>query len=551
VAAEDDAVAEQNFIVEAAVVLAAAIVGVLLAERLKLGSVLGYLVAGLIIGPAGFGFVTDIEATHTLAELGVVFLLFMVGLELPLERIRVMPAAIFWLGSGQILLTGAAVAAVIVAFGGTASAAVVVGGALALSSTAIVLRLLSDRHELNSRFGRAAFGILIMQDLVVGPLIVGVLALGQGPDSVAAALGLAFVKAIVAMALILGVGRLALRPIFAPVAAARRPEIFAALTLLVVLAAGIATQAAGLSMAFGALLAGMLVAESPYRHQVAVEIQPFRGLLLGLFFMTVGMSLDVAVLQQHIATILLLTLTLVVGKALILAGIARLAMLPTGQALRLGLLLSQGGEFAFVLLGVGFGERILSLGDRQQLVVVVILSMMLTPLLAEAGRLLAPRIERQTYGRSEAAPAMAGLKDHVIIAGYGRVGRAVAQRLTAAGITWAALDLDPHRVTQARRQGLQVHFGDADRPEILEAFAVEQARAVVVAVDNPKVALQLTALLHYVLPQIPILARAYDEAHAAELERAGAAHVIPEPAPIGAKIADLILRGPDVDEHAE
>ncbi|HZF35062.1 MAG TPA: cation:proton antiporter [Candidatus Angelobacter sp.] len=538
--------AEHNFIIEAAIVLAAAIVGVVLAERLKLGSVLGYLVAGLVIGPAGFAFITDVEATRTLAELGVVFLLFMVGLELPLERIRVMPPVIFLLGGGQILLTGALIAGIVVAFGGRASAAVVVGGALALSSTAIVLRLLSDRHELNSRFGRAAFGILIMQDLVVGPLIVGVLALGQGPNSVATALGLAFVKAILAMALILGVGRLALRPIFAPVAAARRPEIFAALTLLVVLAAGIATQAAGLSMAFGALLAGMLVAESPYRHQVAVEIQPFRGLLLGLFFISVGMSLDTAVLRQQIATVLPLTLALIVGKSIIIAGLARLVMLPTGQALRLGLLLSQGGEFAFVLLGVGFGERILSLDDRQQLVVIVILSMMLTPLLAEAGRFLAPRIERRTYGRSEAAaPEIAGLKDHVIIAGYGRVGRAVAQRLTAAGITWVALDLDPHRVTQARRQGLQVHFGDADRPEILEAFAVEQARAVVVAVDNPKVALQLTALLHYVLPAVPILARAYDEAHAAELERAGAAHVIPEPAPIGAKIASLILESRD------
>jgi CPA2 family monovalent cation:H+ antiporter-2 len=231
----------------------------------------------------------------------------------------------------------------------------------------------------HSRFGRAAFGTVIMQDLVVGPLIVGVLALGQGPNSVAAALGFAFVKAILAMTLILGVGRLALRPIFAPVAAARRPEIFAALTLLVVLAAGIATEAAGLSMAFGALLAGMLVAESPYRHQVAVEIQPFRGLLLGLFFVSVGMSLDTAVLRQQIATVVPLTLALILGKCAIIAGLARLAMLPTGQALRLGLLLSQGGEFAFVLLGVGFGERILSLDDRQQLVVIVILSMMLTP----------------------------------------------------------------------------------------------------------------------------------------------------------------------------
>ena len=537
---------EQNFIAEAAIVLGAAIVGVLLAERLKLGPVVGYLVAGLAVGPAGFAFVTDLEATRTLAELGVVFLLFMVGLELPLERIRVMPPVILWLGGSQILLTGAAVAGLIVAFGGGAGAAIVVGGALALSSTAIVLRLLSDRHELNSRFGRAAFGILIMQDLVVGPLIVGVLALGQGPNSVAAALGLALVKAILAMALILGVGRLALRPIFAPVAAARRPEVFAALTLLVVLAAGIATQAAGLSMAFGALLAGMLVAESPYRHQVAVEVQPFRGLLLGLFFMTVGMSLDVTVLRQQMATVLPLTLALIFGKAAIITGLARLTMLPTGQALRLGMLLSQGGEFAFVLLGVGFGEQILGQGDRQQLVVIVILSMMVTPLLAEGGRFLAPRIERRTYGRTDtAAPETAGLKDHVIIAGYGRVGRAVAQRLTAAGVTWVALDLDPHRVTHARRQGLRVHFGDADRPEILEAFAVEQARAVVIAVDNPKVALQLTALLHYVLPTIPILARAYDETHATELERAGAAHVIPEPAPIGAKIAELILTQPD------
>ncbi|HUL07863.1 MAG TPA: cation:proton antiporter [Candidatus Acidoferrum sp.] len=536
---------EQNFIVDAAIVLAAAIGGVLLTERLKLGPVLGYLVAGLVIGPAGFALVSNVAATQTLAELGVVFLLFTVGLELPLERIRVMPPAILLLGGGQILLTGAAVAVVIIGFGGSVGAAILVGGALSLSSTAIVLRLLSDRRELNSRFGRAAFGILILQDLVVGPLIVGVLALEKGPDSVAAALGFALLKAVLAMALILGVGRLALRPVFAPVAAARRPEIFAALTLLVVLAAGIATQAAGLSMAFGALLAGMLVAESPYRHQVAVEIQPFRGLLLGLFFMAVGMSLDTTVLRAQIATVLPLTLALIVGKSAITAALAWLIMLPTGQALRLGLLLSQGGEFAFVLLGVGFGARILSLDDRQQLVVVVILSMMLTPLLAEAGRLLAPRIERRTYGRAEAAqPETAGLQDHVIIAGYGRVGRAVAQRLTAAGIGWVALDLDPHRAAQARRQGLPVHFGDADRPEILEAFAVERARALVVAVDNPKVALQLTALLHYVLPGLPILARAYDEAHAAELERAGAVHVIPEPAPIGATIAQLILSLP-------
>jgi len=533
---------EPNVLVEAVVVLAAAVIGVLLAERLRLGAILGYLAAGLVIGPAGFSLVHDSGGTHLLAELGIVFLLFTVGLELPLERLRVVPAAVFGLGAGQILLTAAVIAAVAVALGHAIGPAIVVGGALALSSTAIVIRLLADRHELNSRFGRAAFGTLVMQDLAVGPLIVAVLALGQGPSSVAAALALAVVKAVVAMVLILGAGRFALRPVFAFVAATRRPEIFAALTLLVILCAGFSTQAAGLSMAFGALLAGMLLADTPYRHQVAVEIQPLRGLLLGLFFMTVGMSLDVDVLKAQLAIVLPLTVGLMAGKAALLFFLARLLLLPTGQALRLGLLLSQGGEFAFVLLGIDVEAGILTSGEQQQLVVAVALSMILTPLVAELGRRLAPRVERRVRSVGAAAPAeLAGISDHVIIAGYGRVGRAVAQRLAAAGVAWVALDMDPHRVAQARRQHLKVYFGDADRPEILEAFAVERARAVVVAVDNPKVALQLTALLHYVLPQIPILARAYDEPHAAELTRAGAAHVIPEPAPIGRTIADLIL----------
>ncbi len=533
---------EPNVLVEAVVVLAAAVVGVLLAERLRLGAIVGYLAAGLVIGPAGLRLVHDSGVTHVLAELGIVFLLFMVGLELPLERLRVMPPAIFGLGAAQVLLTAAVVASLALALGRGLGAGLVIGGALSLSSTAIVVRLLADRRELNSRFGRAAFGVLVIQDLAVGPLIVAVLALGEGPSSLAAALALAVLKAIAAMLLILGAGRFLLRPVFAFVAAVRLPEVFAGLTILVILAAGFATERAGLSMAFGALLAGMLLADSPYRHQVAVEIQPFRGLLLGLFFMTVGMSLDVDVLGAKLATILPLTAALILGKAALLTALARLLLLPAGQALRLGLLLSQGGEFAFVLLGVGGDAGILRGGAEQQLVVAVVLSMMLTPLLAEAGRRLAPHVERRTVAAEDAVPAgAADLHDHVIIAGYGRVGRAVAQRLTAAGLDWVALDMDPHRVAQARRQHLKVYFGDADRPEILEAFAVDHARAVVVAVDNPKVALQLTALLHYVLPEIPILARAYDDAHAAELTRAGAAHVIPEPAPIGGTIADLIL----------
>ncbi len=533
---------ESKFLIDAIVILAAAVLGVALSQRLKLGPVLGYLAAGLAIGPTGLGLVSDTGATHALAELGVVFLLFTVGLELPLERIRVMPKAIFWLGAAQVLVTGAAIGGVVLVAGGNLGRAVVIGGALALSSTAIVLRILADRSELNSRFGRAAFGVLLIQDLAVGPLIVIVLALKEAPDAIALALGLAVLKAIAAMVVILGIGRLALRPLFNVVAATRSQEVFIAFTLLVALCAGVATSLAGLSMAFGALLAGMLLADTLYRHQVAVDIEPFRGLLLGLFFMTVGMALDVGLLERNAVTIALLVLCLIAGKAAIAAGLAWLLMLPPAQALRLGLLLSQGGEFAFVLLSVGRSERFLTLADQQQIVVVVIVSMMLTPLLAELGRRLVPRVERRIHRTADTVPAdPLGLMDHVILAGFGRVGRAVAQRLTDAGVDWVALDADPYRIAQARRQGHKAYFGDASRPEILDALGLAEARAVVVAIDNPRAALQLVALLHYVLPEVRVLARAYDEEHAAELRRAGAAAVVPEPAPIGAIIAAMIL----------
>lgn len=537
--------AEHSFIVETVIVLCAAVLGVLLAERLRLGTVLGYLVAGLAIGPAGFALVANVAVTRTLAELGVVFLLFMVGLELPLERLRVMPTAILWLGALQILLTAALIAGPIIALGGSIDAAMVVGGALALSSTAIVLRLLADSGELSTRFGRITFGVLILQDLAVGPFIVAVFALASGPSSTAAALGLAVAKAAAAMTAIMGIGRFAMRPLFRLVAGLRSSEVFAALTILVILCAGLATQLAGLSMAFGAFLAGMMLADSPYRHQVAVEIEPFRGLLLGLFFMTVGMSLDVELLRQHWWAVLPLTLALLVGKAALLGALAMLA-LPAGQAVRLGLLLAQGGEFAFVLLGVGVGTGILSGSQQQQLVVMVILSMMATPALAEMGRRLAPRLARGRHaaalGVPEESPDLTG---HVIVAGFGRVGRDVARRLSAAGIAWVAVDLDAYRVAAARRQGLKVYYGDADRPDILASLAVDRARAVVITLDDHKSTVQLTATLHYVMPQLPILARAYDESHATDLNKAGATYVIPEPTSIGATFAEILLGPPE------
>lgn len=534
---------ETEFLIEIVAVLAAVVVVVPIFQKVRLGPVLGYLVTGMLLGPSCLGVVSDPEAVHTLAELGIVFLLFTVGLELPFDRIKVMPPSVYGLSAAQIVVTGAAVGLLVLAIGGSGGAAVVVGGALALSSTAIVLRLLSDRRELTTRLGRTAFAILIIQDLAVGPLLVCVVAVGEQGSSLVSALGWAGLKGIAALAVIIGLGRRILRPLLGTVAAARTPEIFAALTILIVLATGLATKWAGLSMAFGAFLAGMLLAGTTYRLQVAAEIQPFRGLLLGLFFITVGMSLDLQLVHREFVLVVLLATAVLVGKTLLLGGLARAIGLPTLQALSLGLLLSQGGEFAFVLVGEGIRSEILPEFGGQVLIAVVTLTMLLTPLLA----VLARRISR--YGDASAMSragdkdnGIVDLKDHVVIAGFGRVGQAVARQLTETNVPFVAVDLDPLRISQARQRGGRVFYGDATRPEVLEAVHVERARAVVVALDDPRSSLQAVALIRYIFPDLKVFARAYDDAHGDELRRAGAAIVVPEVITTGRELAQSILR---------
>jgi len=535
--------AEAGYLFEVVVILLAAVVTVSLFQRLKLGAVLGYLVAGGVIGPAGLSLISELETAQNLAEFGVVFLLFTVGLELPFERIKLMRGRIFALGLGQVLVTTVVIAAVALLAGmSSVTSAVVVGGALALSSTAIVLRLLVDRGELTSQFGRSAFAVLLVQDLLVGLFLVTVLALGQDDMPIGMALGLAALKVVVGVMAILGLGRIVLRHLFAQVAVTREPEIFAALTLFVVIATGLVTKLAGMSMAFGALLAGMLLAETTYRHQVAAEIQPFRGLLLGLFFMTVGMSIDVGFALSNGGAVVLLVVGLLLGKAVLLFGLARLFGLPLAQSLHLGLMLCQGGEFSFVLLGAGVAIGVVAPEVGQLLVVSVALTMMATPFLDRLGRVLAERVERRAVvGIEQAAEQTEQLSNHVVIAGFGRVGAAVAARLRAENIPFLAVDLDPHLIIQARRLGEPVYYGDVTRAEILDAVHIERARALVVAMDNPKAALQLVALMNYIFPDLPVYARARDETHARELEQAGAHTVVPELVATGVKLAGSIV----------
>ena len=535
-----------GYLLEVIIILLAAVIGILLFKRIGLGSVLGYLVAGAIIGPFGFGFVVEGETIQSLAELGVVFLLFTVGLELPFERIRVMFGRIFALGAAQILVTATLFAVIAYLLGVRGPAVMVIGAGLALSSTAIVLRMLSDRGELTTVFGRTAFGVLLVQDLVVGPFLVIVVAFGQSDGALAATLGLASLKAVAAVMAILGLGKIVLRQSLAQVASIREPEVFAGFTLLIVLASSLLTEAAGLSLGFGAFLAGMLLAETQYRHQVAAEIQPFRGLLLGLFFMTIGMSIDIELTVERAGIVALLVLGILVCKAALLIGLARLFGLATAQSISLGLLLCQGGEFGFVLFGAAAAVGLLNSDQAQILVVAVALTMMITPFLAGLGRHLEGRVESATVPRViDIQETIESLSDHVVIAGYGRVGATVAKQLTKAGQPYIAVDLDPRRIAQAQLRNLPLYYGDATNPEILAALHVERARAVVVAVDDPKAALHLVALLSYIFPNLKVYARARDEVHARQLEEAGAHIVVPELIATGVRLAgELLEPGP-------
>ncbi len=524
------------------VILAAAVVALVTLQRTKVSPVLGYLVAGAAVGPHGLQLVGDIESARALAEFGVVFLLFTIGLELPFERLKVLSPMLFGMGVAQVVITALALGGLALAFGLPLDAAIVVGAALALSSTVFVIQLLIESRRLATRFGRSAFAVLLMQDLAVGPILVIAIALIEREGGLGLSLGLAALKAVIAIVVIFALGRYVLRPLFRAAAVARTDETFAATTLLVVLCTAALTELAGLSLALGGLLAGLLLAETQYRHQVAAEIQPFRGILLGLFFMTIGMVADLGHAVSEVGPILAVAIALIAVKALIMAALALLFGLPAAYALPLGLLLAQGGEFAFVIFSVALGGGLLSDPVGQTLTAAVALSMLVTPALAWASSGVARRAASRSVAHADIlSQAGPDIGDHVIIAGYGRVGQTVARRLSARGVEHIAIDRDPYSVARARAQGEPVYFGDATRPDVLEALHVARARAVVVALSDPAAATRLVGLLRHTLPDRPVLARAETEDHVRELIDAGARTVVPELVATGDRLAALVL----------
>lgn len=534
-------------------------------HRLKISPVLGFLAAGLFVGPYGLGrlvgtvpwlqlvVIDDIESVRGLAELGVVFLLFMIGLDLSFKRLLGMRRLVFGLGGAQVAVSTIVISLIALAFGNAPPAATVIGACLALSSTAIVMELLVRSRCLGSPAGHVSFGILLFQDLAVVPVLflVGVLG-ADTPGPAWAALLVALGKAAIAIGLILAIGRIVIRPLFAIVGEANSRELFLAAALLVIIATAVGTHAAGLSPALGAFLAGLLFAESEYRHQIEVDLEPFKGLLLGLFFVSVGMSIDMAEVLSEPIWIPLSVIGLICLKATIIYVLARLFGEPRSTAAEAGLLLGQGGEFAFVVIALALSLGLLPLSTAQFMLVVTSLTMLLTPLLAQLAREIGRRIAEQEQRISgEAVPVLpANSAPHVIVAGYGRVGQMLGSLLGEQRIPHVGLDLDANVVSRFREAGSAVYFGNASNPDILRHAGIERAIALALTMDNPEQALGVVRAVRKNWPDLPILARARDMAHARLLIEAGATDVVPETIEASLELAQTVLSAAGFSDEA-
>ncbi len=534
---------------EIAVLLAALAIAAPLAKWCGMGTVLGYLAAGVILGPFGaqrvFS-VTEAKELLHLAEFGVVLLLFLIGLELKPKRLWAMRSSIFGLGGAQVGVTAAVLAVVAMLLGLVPLAALFVGLVLALSSTAFALQVLEENGELATRHGRLAFAVLLFQDLVAIPLIAlaPLFAITAGAQASGMDL-LAAVKALAVIGCVIVVGRFALDPILRLVARAKVKEAMTAAALLLVVVVTLVMQAAGLSASLGAFLAGALLAESTYRHELEADIQPFQGLLLGLFFTAIGMSLNLALIIEYPFVVFGLVLGLVALKTLVLTllGIYREELAP-GPARRLGLSLSQGGEFAFLLLAVGVTAGVLARNQAELLNVVVTLSMVATPPLLIVDRWLTTRL-------AKAAPLYEALPEndgHVIIAGFGRVGQVVARVLRAKKIPFTALDISSEQVEFVKKFGSQAFFGDASRIDILEAAQAGKARAFVLAIDDIEASMRTAQIVRENYPQLPIYARARNRTHAHRLLDLGITLVERETFHSALSMTRQVLRGVGLTE---
>jgi CPA2 family monovalent cation:H+ antiporter-2 len=524
--------------------LVAAVLGVVACRSLKLPPMLGYLVVGVLIGPNALALAADNSNVKYLAEFGVVFLMFVIGLEFNLPKLRSMRKLVFGLGLSQVLLTmagtllGHALLVWLFAFAGMPwqmgwQGAVVLGGAMAMSSTAIVVKMMAERLELDTEHGRRVIGVLLFQDLAVVPLLVLIPALNSSGSDMAHAIGLAVIKAALLLTLLLVGGRRIMRWWLTLVARRKSDELFMLNLLLITLGLAWMTEHAGLSLALGAFVAGMLVAETEYKHQVETDIRPFHDVLLGLFFITVGMKLNWRPVIDHWALVLLLTSIPVFAKLVLVAGLTRLFGATPGVALRTGLYLAQAGEFGFVLLALGAANGLVSPQWESPILASMVLSMLLAPFLIMYSNRIVMRLSAtdwllQSVQLTTIAKKSFSTQAHVIICGFGRSGQNLARMLEKERIPYIALDLDPDRVRQAAAAGQSVVFGDAARLRSLMAAGLARASAVVVSYPDTPSALKILRLVHDHAGKVPVIVRTIDDVDLERLRAAGATEVVPE-----------------------
>jgi len=520
---------------EVLILLATSVVAVTVFRRLRMPPVLGYLAVGVFVGPSVTGLIGDVEEVGLLAEFGVVFLLFTIGLEFSLPQLRAMRWTVLGLGGAQVTVGTGIIGICAWYLGVSTGAALVIGGALALSSTAVVIKQLTEQVEIHSRHGRRAVGVLLFQDLAVVPLLIVIPLLGNtGGDGIALAMGWALVKGIAVFTLMLGLGHWALRPLFHEVAASRSNELFTMTVLLVALMAAWSTHLAGLSLALGGFLAGIMLGETEYRHQIEADIRPFRDVLLGLFFVTIGMLLELGVLAEHWLAVLSTLAAFMLLKLALIYGLARLGGNEQRVALRTAVILAGGGEFGFVLLSLALANNVVALVAAQITLAAVVVSMGLTPLLVRHNAAITHRLSgfgTVPHGRQtgdQVADQAAGLQDHVVIGGYGRTGQNVARFLEEEGIPYLALDLDPARVREAQAAGERVHFGDSARQEILDAAGLSRARMVVLTYNDPQATLNVLARIRRDYLELPVVVRTRDDVWLERFHSAGATAIVPE-----------------------
>lgn len=520
-------------LLEILVLLAAAVSAVALFQRIGVPASLGYLAVGALLGPHVAGLLSRAETVSVVAEFGIVFLLFTIGLNFSLPQIYALRHTVFLLGTGQVLLTTALVGLAAWGLGLPPAAAFIVGAVFAQSSTTIIARQLAEQGEDNSRHGRLALAMSVFQDVTAVPFVIVIPALGAAAGALAAPLGWALVRALLAFALVYLAGRWLLRPLFHAIAVRRSPELFTLTVLLVSLASGAMTDSLGLSLAFGAFLAGMMLGETEFRHQIESTIRPFRDVLVGLFFVSIGMLIEPAELLQVWPWALAAAAALLLVKALLVAGLVAAGGIERRTAWRTALVLALGGEFGFALLALGLAAGGVDAHTAQIALAAVLFSMLAGPFLIRYSHALTARLAGADAPAPGGAPRpevaqAAHWRDHVIICGYGRIGQSVANFLEQEGIAHVALDLDPARVRDAHAAGEPVFYGDAAEPDVLDAVGLAAARLLIVSHDDVGAALKVLHHARARRPALPVMVRTRDESRVEDLRRAGATEVVPE-----------------------